>query len=161
VIKSTQNIFEMMFQLPVEVGEPKMGEIDQTNYDVSGIIGMNGDVDGSVVISFPMGTAQRLVSIFTGAECSEDNTEDLSDAIGEIANMIAGGAKAQFEGMSVSITCPSVVIGASHSVYGRKDVTSVTIPCSCDCGEFCVEIAVKSVNNSTESATSGSAAATS
>ncbi len=161
VIKSTQNIFEMMFQLPVEIGEPTMGSIDQSKFDVSGIIGMNGDVDGNVVISFPMSTAQRLVSIFTGMECAEEDTEDLCDAIGEIVNMIAGGAKAQFDGMSVSITCPSVVIGANHAVYGRKDVTSVNIPCSCDCGEFCLELAIKSINKSEGASSGASASATS
>lgn len=159
IIKSTQNIFDMMLQMPVEINEPKMGSTDRSRCDVSGIIGMNGDVDGSVVISFPMSTALRLVSVFTGTEISEESQEDLSDAIGEIANMIAGGAKAQFEGMSVSITCPSVVVGKNHSVHGRKDLTCVSIPCNCDCGDFYVEIAVAPDEKRTAKSSSNAATA--
>ncbi|HBS29714.1 MAG TPA: chemotaxis protein CheX [Phycisphaerales bacterium] len=141
-IKSTRNIFETMFQMSVEVSDPVVRKGDSPSHDVSGIIGMSGDTEGSVVLSFPMETARRIVTVFTGQEVGE-NLEDLSDAVGELVNMIAGGAKAQFAGQKVSISCPSVVIGSSHSVYGRKDAVCVTIPCACDCGEFNVEVSTR------------------
>jgi len=155
-IKSTKNIFETMFQMSVEIGRPEIKKSGMPSHDVSGIIGMSGDVEGSVVLSFPMATAKRVVSVFTGAEVG-DNRDDLSDAIGELVNMVAGGAKAQFAGKKVSISCPSVVIGSEHAVFGRKDVVSVTIPCSCDCGEFRVEISAKQDAAAPTSADVGSA----
>ncbi len=141
-IKSTRNTFETMFQMNVECGAPEIKKTDTPTYDVSAIIGMSGDVEGSVVLSFPMETARRVVAVFTGAEAPESK-EDFADAVGEMVNIIAGGAKAQFKGKSVNISCPSVVMGASHAVYGAKDVVCVKIPCTCDCGEFCVEVATK------------------
>jgi CheY-specific phosphatase CheX len=57
--------------------------------------------------------------------------------------MVSGGAKAQFTGKEVSISCPSVVVGQSHQVYGRKDVVAIAIPCDSDCGTFDVEVSIR------------------
>lgn len=141
-IKSVQNVFETMLQLPLQIGTPALKQGPDPSFDVSGIIGMSGDVEGSVVLSFPTATAERVVALFTGAEI-EAAHEDFADAVGELVNMISGGAKAQLDGKKVSISCPSVVVGHDHVVYGRKDVVCVKIPCSSDVGDFAVEVSVR------------------
>ena len=141
-IKSVQNVFETMLQLPVQIGNPSLKKTDDPCYDISGIIGMSGDLEGSVVLSFPTSTAERAISLFTGVELDKSH-EDFVDAVGELVNMVSGGAKAQFEGKKVNITCPSVVIGSEHVVFAQKDVVSIHIPCTCDVGEFSVEISIK------------------
>ena len=83
-----------------------------------------------------------LVCLFTGMELASDH-EDFADAIGELVNMVSGNAKAQFEGKHVTISCPSVVIGPEHQVYGRKDVICIQIPCETDAGEFTVEVSIR------------------
>lgn len=143
-IKSVQNVFETMLQLPVQIGKPVLRNNSEPPFDVSGIIGMSGDVEGTVVLSFPTATAERVVSLFTGTDLKHTH-EDFADAIGELVNMVSGGAKAQFQGKTVSISCPSVVIGKSHQVYGRKDVVAIVIPCGSDCGEFSVEVSMKNI----------------
>ncbi len=141
-VKSVQNVFETMLQLPVQVGQPELKQPGDASHDVSAIIGMSGDVEGSVVLSFPTATAERIVVLFTGTEL-DANHEDFADAVGELVNMVSGGAKAQFEGKEVTISCPSVVVGQSHQVYGRKDVIAICIPCESDCGEFNVEVSIR------------------
>ena len=141
-VKSVQNVFETMLQLPVQIGQPELKQPGESGHDVSAIIGMSGDVDGSVVLSFPTATAERVVAIFTGTELDAGH-EDFADAVGELVNMVSGGAKAQFAGKEVSISCPSVVIGDSHQVYGRKDVVAISIPCESDCGSFNVEVSIR------------------
>ncbi len=143
-IKSVQNVFETMLQLPVQMGQPELKQPGEEGHDISAIIGMSGDVEGSVVLSFPTTTAVRVVTIFTGTEL-EPSHEDFADAVGELVNMVSGGAKAQFDGKDVQISCPSVVIGQCHQVYGRKDVVAISIPCECDCGEFNVEVSIRQV----------------
>lgn len=157
-IKTTKNLFETMFQMAVDVKDPVVKSTHGPSFDVSAIIGMSGDVEGAVVLSFPRATAQRVVSLFTGADVGGSD-EDLSDAVGELVNMIAGGAKAQFKGRSVSISCPSIVIGTNHVVFGKKDVVCVVIPCSCDCGEFNVEVAIRPAAAAAQPASAASAAA--
>jgi len=141
-VDSIGSVFETMLQLPVRVGEPGLKQSGDPCYDVSGIIGMSGDVEGSVVLSFPISTSERVVSLFTGMELTHTH-EDFPDAIGELINMISGGAKAKFAGKHVSISCPSVVIGSDHVVFSRKDVVCIQIPCESDCGDFCLEVAIR------------------
>lgn len=141
-IASVQNVFSTMLNLTVDVGEPHVKVEPTPSFDVSGIIGMSGDVAGSVVLSFPMETAARIVSIFAGQPLTAKDA-DFPDAVGELVNMISGGAKASFQGKKASISCPNVVIGAGHTVARLKDVPCIVIPCSTDCGQMVIEISVQ------------------
>lgn len=142
-IASIQNVFSTMMQLPVTIGNPSIKQSPSTTYDVSGIIGMSGDVTGNVVLSFPSQAAKRIVQLFTGVEY-EVNSPDFADAIGELTNMVSGGAKGLFQGKKkVSISTPSVVIGNGHTVSRPRDVPVICIPCITDCGELVIEIAVQ------------------
>ena len=132
-----------MLQLPVQVSTPALKQDGDATYDVSAIIGMSGAVDGAVVLSFPTATAERIVSLFAGEELTHAH-EDFADAVGELANMVCGGAKAQFTGEIVNISCPSVVVGSGHVVFKDREATSITIPCTCDCGEFNIDVSIRS-----------------
>jgi chemotaxis protein CheX len=141
-IASIQHVFATMMQVQVTVGEPQIRSAPTATYDVSGIIGMSGDVVGSVVLSFPKASAQRLVALFAGQEF-DTNSPDFADAIGELTNMLSGSAKGMFQGKKkVTISCPSVVIGPQHVVARPKDVPCIAIPCSTDCGDLVIEIAI-------------------
>jgi len=143
-VKSVQNVFSTMLQVPLQIGTPTIKTDTQPPFDVTGIIGMSGDVEGSVVLSFPTATAERVVSIFSSTEITKAHP-DFPDAIGELVNMISGGAKAQFKNKKVTITCPSVIIGADHVVHGRRDSKCIMIPCGSDLGDFVVEVWVRMV----------------
>lgn len=142
-ITSVQNVFSTMLQLPVEVREPHLKREPKATHDVTAIIGMSGDVRGSVALGFPGDTAERVVALFVGAEVARDSA-DFADAVGELANMICGGAKAMFpDNGGVSISVPSVVVGAGHTVAQQTDTPCVVIPCDTDCGELMIEIAIR------------------
>jgi chemotaxis protein CheX len=85
--------------------------------------------------------AFHLVSCLIGAEVTELD-EDCTDAIGEIANMIAGNAKTDFPGTGNSISVPSVVVG-KHKVSYPSGIPIISIPCLTDKGELFIEIAIK------------------
>jgi len=141
-IASIQNVFSTMLQLPVTVGTPRIKDRVGPTFDVSGLIGMSGDVTGSVVLSLPKETAERVVSLFCGQELTIESA-DFADAVGELVNMVSGGAKALFSGKKVAISCPSVVVGKGHSVARQTDVPCIQIPCTTDCGELVIEIAIQ------------------
>jgi chemotaxis protein CheX len=141
-IASIRNVFSTMLQLPVTVGEPRIKAGNTATYDVSGIIGMSGDVAGSVVLSFPKQTAERIVALFCGQNLTADSP-DFPDAIGELVNMVSGGAKAMFKDRKVSISCPSVVIGPGHQIAKQSEVPCIIIPCATDCGEVVIEVAIQ------------------
>ena len=141
-IESVTNVFETMLQLEVQVGTPSIKPDDANAHDVSGIIGMSGDVEGTIVLGFPTATAERAVGAFTGMEMDAKH-EDFADAIGELVNMVSGGAKAKFTNRKVSITCPSVIVGEHHTVSGRKDIVTIHIPVDCDLGTFSVDVSIR------------------
>jgi chemotaxis protein CheX len=140
-IESTQRVFRTMLQVPVTVGKPFISKV-HAPHDVSAIIGMSGDVIGSVVLSFPAPVARLIVGKFVGMEMPSDS-EEFADAVGELVNMISGAAKAQFQGKDVSISCPSVILGSGHQVARPSDTVGVCIPCTVYCGEFCIDVAIR------------------
>lgn len=156
-ISSIQNVFSTMLQLPVDINEPRIKDGNRATYDVSGIIGMSGDVTGSIVLSFREETAKRLVALFVGMEMETDSA-DFADAIGELVNMVSGNAKGEFTGKNVSISCPSVIVGQHHAVSTSSDTPCVVIPCQTDCGELAIEIAIRESNPAASSGTDAQAA---
>lgn len=141
-VNSIQNVFSTMFQLPVEIGEPRVKSERVATHDVSGIIGVSGSMVGTIVLSMPTQTATAVVSLFTGVRTDTDSP-DFADAIGEIVNMISGGAKAAFNRRDVGISCPSVVIGPGHIISHQSGTPCVLIPCKTDCGEVIIEVSLR------------------
>ncbi len=142
-IASTHQVFETMLSMPVTPGKPSACcTVPSFQSDVSGVIGMTGDVVGMVVLSFPLSTARGVLKAFTGTDI-DPSSPDFSDAVGELVNMISGAAKARFEGLSVSISCPSVILGPGHRVQQVSDATCIVIPFECPAGKFVVEVAMR------------------
>ncbi len=153
-IASAQNVFSTMMQLDLTPGTPTIKESRGMRHEVSGIITMGGDVIGSVVLTLSEQTALRMVALFTGDEIGVDDP-DFADVIGELLNMICGGAKALFPGEIVVLSIPSVVTGTGHAVSQPKDVPCVVIPFASDCGELAIEVCIRAEITATSSADTG------
>lgn len=134
-----------MLNLEVSFDKPNLKTDAKASHDVSGIIGLSGDAVGAVIMSFPKPAALRIAGALAGVTFREMD-EDFADAIGEIANMVAGNAKKDLEGLNVSISVPSVIIGQNHQVKATKLLPRLAIPCSTPIGSFIVEVGMKIVN---------------
>ncbi len=140
-IDAVRTVFATMIHMDVSLGKPRLAE-GVARHDVSGIIGMSGDVVGSIVVNFPIGVARVVIAKFAGADIPPENP-DFADALGEVVNMISGAAKAKFDGKAVSISTPSVVIGNGHTVAMPARTVCISLPCRIDCGEFTIDIAIR------------------
>ena len=140
-IAAVKSVFSTMLSTDIVVSKPVVKGVDEHGADVSAVIGLSGDGVGSVVLSFPMATAVKVASKFAGVEMNSRH-EDFSDALGELANMVAGHAKSHFEGLSVSISLPSVIIGQEHTVAQPRHAPRLALPCDSVLGRFCVEVAI-------------------
>lgn len=139
-IAATKTVFKTMADTEVTIGRPQMVRAnEEIAADVSAVIGLSGDAVGCVVLSLPMQTACNLASKFAGVILTQDHP-DFSDALGELANMVAGQAKSHFDGLHVSISLPSVIIGKSHVVSQSKAKPRLALPCTCQLGNFTVEV---------------------
>ena len=128
-----------MCSLKVTIGEPELKTGDEPLTDVSSVIGFSGDAAGSVVLNFSFDTASKVASAFAGTEITQDHP-DFADAVGELANMVAGGAKCQFDGLNIMISLPNVIVGRNHNVSPSKNTPRLVIPCITDVGTFQVEV---------------------
>lgn len=141
-VDSLRTVFQTMLQMNVEAGNAYERREPTPSHDVSGLITLSGDFDGSCVLSFPMEAAKRIVTIFAGAECDPAGG-DFADAIGELVNMVTGGAKAKFKGRTISISCPTVITGSGHVVRSSKEFSCFVIPFTSDLGNFVIEVSIK------------------
>lgn len=120
---------------------------ESPSFDISAVIGIAGDVHGSVVISFPESCALKVVSSFIG----ENKTvvdDEVMDAVGEFVNMIAGGAKKTLtgNGMRFKIAIPNVIVGKDHKISRPKSIPCILVPFKIeDIGTFTVEVSIKEV----------------
>ena len=115
-LKSVKNVFDTMINVPFTLGKPSLKEDNITSYEVSGIIGISGEVTGCVVVSLSEAVAVQLASALQDEDVGGIN-EDCTDAIGEIANMVAGDAKRDFPKGNTSVSVPTVVIGKHQVAY--------------------------------------------
>jgi chemotaxis protein CheX len=141
-VRSISNTYETMCQLPVSIGKPQIKANEGPGTDVSGVIGFSGDAAGCVVLHFSFDVASKLATRFAGIDITPEHP-DFADAIGELANMVAGGAKAQFDGLNISISLPNVIVGENHSVSASKVAPRIVIPCDTEVGQFHVEIGME------------------
>ncbi len=141
-ILSIRKVFQTMLTTEVQVGKPKIiTSRQEITADVSAVIGLSGDAVGCVILSLPMQTAIGAASKFAGIEMTKDHP-DFSDALGELANMVAGQAKSQLDGMHVSISLPSVIVGREHIVSQSRQWPRLQLPCDSPFGSFFVEVAM-------------------
>lgn len=140
-VNSVRHVFSTMVRVNTTLQRPHLKEVAAPSYDVSGIIGFSGGIVGSVVVSFQQQAAEKLVNAFAGMEISP-SSPDFADAVGELANMIAGSAKSSL-GAAASITVPNVIIGAGHVIARLSGVPCVVIPCTTPVGDFAVEVNIR------------------
>jgi len=112
--------------------------------DVSGIIGITGDMIGSLAISFGESCICHLVGSMLGESYAEANQE-VFDGVGEMTNMISGVARTHMEkeGMQVYAAIPSVIYGKNHTINHILKSPSIVIPFDTDHGSFVVDVCIK------------------
>jgi chemotaxis protein CheX len=140
-VNSVRNVFRTMVGVETVVERLTRKTGPAASYDISAIVGFSGQVIGSVVVSFQMAAALSLVKAFAGVDIPVESP-DFPDAIGELANMIAGNAKKDL-GATASITCPNVVIGPGHIIARLRGVPCYVIPCKTPVGDFAIEVNIK------------------
>jgi chemotaxis protein CheX len=144
-IASVRNVFKTMLTTEVSVSKPVVKDRHEGFADVSAVIGLSGDATGCVVLSFPMSTAVTAASKFAGTQMTPTH-EDFSDALGELANMVAGQAKASLDGLNLNISLPTVIVGREHVVTQSKMAPRLALPCDSALGRFCVEVVMVAGN---------------
>ena len=143
--EAVNHVFGTMLQCEVTTeGHVVQGGADaHQDVDVAAVIGVHGERTGAIALSFPQQTAERLASLLVESNVTLHD-EELADAIGELANMVAGNAKSAFDGIQLEISCPSIVFDLDQTAPGEDTAVTRQLHCESDCGWFIISLALAS-----------------
>jgi chemotaxis protein CheX len=143
-IESTLKSMEMMAQISATRANLSLKQDLITTYDISSIVSLNGQIEGSIILSMPAQLACKLASNMLMEELTELD-ESVQDALGEMGNIIVGDARRSLKAMNydVNISLPNIVLGQGHKIARKHDVPCIAIPFSTDFGNFEVNVGLK------------------
>jgi chemotaxis protein CheX len=142
IIGATTDVFSTMLMMDLVVGDPVDGPAGgEVESNITAMLGLGGDIRGMLAVHCPAAVAMAITGGFLGMDVDELN-EDVKDAIGEIANMIAGNLKTAFAGhdLKIELAIPTSIIGKSYRVGGMVGARRVAVPFTMDQGTFLVEL---------------------
>lgn len=114
-IDATVNVLEQFGITDIKKGDISKNEKLRSNYPVTVVVGIVGDLKGNVTYNMPLSTAKNIASLMMmGMEVLE--LDDFAkSAISELSNMITGNASALFEEMNkkTDISPPTLITGTN------------------------------------------------
>lgn len=129
-----------MAGLSPSAGKPYVKTTLTAQGDVSAIVGVTGDKNGTISVTFTRSCAIALVKGMLGNDI-HDILQDTKDAVGEITNMISGQARGGLSemGMSLQGSTPSVIMGDNHTISHCSKGPVVAVPFNTEHGDFTLE----------------------
>jgi len=143
--ESIINVLVTMADMQPQSGKPSVKTGKNIPGDVTGIIDLvSKQKTGSLAISFTKPVALEIAKRMLRME-TDHIDEMVRDLVGEIANMMAGGAKAklQEQGYDFELTFPSVIVDDEKNILRNNSTSTVILPFVTDSGEFFVELYFK------------------
>lgn len=136
------DVLTTMARMEAKPGKPYLKKERTSMGDVSGLIGLTGrQMKGSLAISFTEPVILQITENMLGEKV--DSVNDLvTDMVGEITNMVTGGAKRTFSemGYDFDLAIPGVVAGKNHIITHKTSGQTIILPFHTDTGDFFVEI---------------------
>lgn len=111
---------------------------------VSSLVGLAGTYNGMVSLHMPSTVAMNAASRMLGMEVTALD-DDLKDAVGEIANMIAGSVKQQLSqgGLDIQLSMPSVIHGKEYVIAPASIRDQIAVRFATDDDWFMVAVALE------------------
>ena len=129
-IDATKEAFSTMVSMDLRRKDIFIKQGYEMYGDVSGVIGLSGTTTGTCALSLPAAFAQDAVRTMLMTPDDEILAEsEVRDGVGELVNMIAGGAKTKLSSTQYkfNITLPTIISGGPHEVFHRSSTYCVVI----------------------------------
>ncbi|RPA64281.1 chemotaxis protein CheX [Shewanella frigidimarina] len=136
------NVISTMATMDLKPGKPQLKNHDLAKGDVSGLIGMVGPkTRGSLSITFEKALILEIMHKMLGENPGMINDE-VTDLVGEITNMVTGGAKNLLseKGYDFDMATPAVVSGKNHTISHKARGKKIMMPFSHEFGNAFIEI---------------------
>lgn len=115
---ASREVFELMLGCELQPFTPDTPQ----PLEVTSMVGLAGELCGVLSVCCSRESAVVMASKMLGVEPAKIGDE-LADALGEIANMVAGNFKNKVSGLGdgCMLSVPTVVIGADYNVHSLAD----------------------------------------
>ncbi len=141
-IESVYELFSTMLSSKAKRGEVGISNGAANPRDIMALIGLSGMARGMVALAFPVNTALAIVNQLLGTD-TRVMDDTVSDAIAEVVNIVAGGAKAKLkigDGPPIDLSLPTVIRGNSYSVDYPSKTVWLEVPFDSDLGPFTMRV---------------------
>jgi chemotaxis protein CheX len=141
-VDAVSTVFKTMLELEPQRQPLKLSPSasDQGSESLTSIIGISGQIHGVVALRFPPDSALCFAERLLGTKLDNLN-EEVIDAAAELANMVAGSAKAQFEfEPPLDLGLPTVVQGTGYRLKYPSGSSWLQVPFQTECGSFLMEV---------------------
>lgn len=141
-LNATKNVLETMAQTKVTPKKPHLKEGSASYGEVTGIIGMTSDeITGCMIVSFSEKCILKIVANMLMEDLRAKIDDEVVDAVGEITNMICGGAKAELAKVDhkFNLATPTMVVGKGVEISYYSEAPTIVIPFETADGPFVVE----------------------
>lgn len=141
-LESIVKVVQTMANTEARPGKPFLKTENSARGDVSAVIGLVGaKAKGSLAISFTEKAILHIASQMLG-EVISTIEDGAADCVGEITNMVTGGAKRILaeKGFTFEMAIPSTVVGKNHTIIHKTSGRVVCVPFDTDAGNFFVEV---------------------
>ena len=139
VIAGLEDAFSTMLNCKIERTGLGLMENNLALHPVSGIIGISGKGVGTCVLSMSESVAINVASTMLMTEKKEVDDE-VMDAVGEMTNIVCGGAKAKLAQFSLSMSLPNVLCGKECRLHFPQNSHPISIPFKCAWGALALQI---------------------
>jgi len=123
---STREVFEIMLGTRLSLMERR----DENNGDVTALVGLAGSLCGVLSIRCSNPAARAIAGRMLGVPPAEVGKESW-DALGEIANMIAGNFKGKLSGIGnhCMLSVPTIILGSDYEMHSLMASNVIEIVC--------------------------------
>lgn len=142
LLDSLFTIFATMVNLKIKPGVPVLKRAQEGMGDLSAMVTMVSErAQGSVALSFPVAAVRKVAQNMLGEEIDERGSEG-QDLVGELTNMLVGGAKKTMvdQGYDFDMRTPQLYAGRSHEIVHPHNGATVLLPIQLEETEFHLEL---------------------
>lgn len=141
-LNATKNVLETMCQTPAKAGKPELKKGNKSYGELTGMIGMASEsVTGCMILSFTEKCILNIVGSMLMEPPKDKIDAETVDAVGELTNMICGGAKAQLAKLDhkFDLATPTMIQGKGVEISYFSEAPTIVIPFTTDHGNFVIE----------------------
>jgi len=141
LISAVTYVFGNMLECELSQEPVFLQEHHWSNEEVNGVIRFSGRMSGAMVLGMSGSLALSATAKMLGRRATEINA-DVQDVVSELANIISGNVREQFDEHRLDLSPPEVLRGKGESIDFPYRVQPVVVPFGCRWGPITLSVAL-------------------